>query len=93
MVKLTNPLFSHQAHGRIGGIVYEGNRYCQYAKAYTPQRYKPTAAQIQQNYFFGEAADAWRDLPEEEKQEYRDRAVGMKMSGYNLFIKENIEHP
>jgi len=93
MVKVTNPLFSHGASGRMGGIVYQTGMYGAYVKTYTPQRKLPTAKQYQQNYFFGVASDQWRNESQEVKDEYKERASKMKLTGYNLYIKENIQHP
>jgi len=93
MVKLVNPLFSNSASGRLGGLIYQTGKYGQYAKGHVPQHKKPTAAQLQQNYFFGVAADAWRELTAEQKQEWIVKAYSTGMSGYNLYIKENIQHP
>lgn len=93
MVKLINPLCSSSAAGRLGGLIYESGRYGPYVKAHTPQRGKPTEAQLQQNYFFGVACDEWRELTEEQKEEYNIRARTLKMTGFNLYIKENIQHP
>lgn len=93
MAKLINPLFSNSAHGRLGGLIFEVGKFGQYVKAHVPQHRKPTAAQYQQNYFFGVVADAWRLLSPEEKQEWNVKAYGSGMSGYNLYIKKNIQHP
>lgn len=93
MALLINALFSNSAHGRMGGLVYETGRYGQYVRVHVPQRKSPSPAQVQQNYFFGAAADAWRLITEEQKKEYNARAVPFRISGFNLFIKENIEHP
>lgn len=93
MVKVINPLFSNSAHGRVGGLVYQVGRSGQYVKGHVPQHKKPTIAQLQQNYFFGVAADAWRLLTDEQKQEWNVSAYGSGMSGYNLYIKKNIQHP
>lgn len=93
MVKLMNALFSNSAQGRYGGIVYQVGRFGQYARVHVPQRYRPTEKQLQQNYFFGVAADGWRVLTDEQKAEYNTRAVPFRITGFNLYIKENIEHP
>jgi len=93
MVKLINPLFSNSAHGKMGGIVYQCNRWGQIARVHVPQRYKPSEKQYQQNFFFGVAADNWRDLTDEQKAELNTRAVPLQMTGFNLYIKENIQHP
>jgi len=34
---------------------------------------------------------AWTSLTEEQKQVYRDRAVGHALTGYNIFMKEYIK--
>ncbi len=93
MVKLINPLFSNSAHGKMGGIVYQGGPNGATARTHVLQRYRPSAAQIQQNYFFGIAADNWRVLTQEQKDVYINKAKGTYMSGYNLFIQETIQHP
>lgn len=93
MVKVINPLFSNSAAGRVGGLVYQSGTYGPYVKGHVPQHRKPTALQLQQNTFFGLAADAWRVLTDEQQQEWNVKAYGLGMSGYNLFIKKNIQHP
>jgi len=93
MAKLINALFSNSAHGRFGGLVYELGRYGQYVKVHVPQHKKPTDAQLQQNYFFGVVVDAWRELTDEQKAEWSTKAAPLNMTGYNLYVKENIEHP
>lgn len=91
MVRVSAPLGSMQARGKMGCLIYEVGRYGQYCKMYTPQRKRPSEAQKEQNYKFGTAADKWRILSDEEKEEWTKRAVGLKMTGFNLFIKENID--
>lgn len=93
MVKVINPLFSNSAHGRLGGLVYQTSQQGQIVKGYVPQHRKPTEAQIQQNYFFGIVSDAWRELTPEQQEVWNLQAQGTKLSGYNLYIKENIQHP
>jgi len=93
MVKVINPLFSNSAHGRVNGLVYQTGPYGQFVRGHVPQHGKPTEKQLQQNYFFGQAADSWRELTDEQKAEYNTRAVNLHMTGFNLYIKENIQHP
>jgi len=93
MVKVINPLFSNSARGRVGGLVFQTGTYGAYVRGHVPQHKKPSAAQLQQNYFFGVAADAWRMLTDEQKEEWIVKAYSTGMTGYNLFIKENIQHP
>ena len=93
MVKVINPLFSNEARGRCGGLVYQTGIYGQFCRTHVLQRYRPTDLQKQQNNFFGVAADQWRLLSDEQKAEYNFRARNLTMTGFNLYIKENIEHP
>ena len=93
MVKIINPFFSVSCHGKFAGCVYQSSPNGQIVRTHVPQRKKPSEAQRQQNYFFGTAADAWRLLTDEQKAEYNSRASKLKMTGFNLYIKENIQHP
>ncbi len=91
MAKVLNPLFSLSASGRFGNIVYESGRYGPYVKVHVPQRKKPTERQLEQNFRFGMAADAWRLLTDSEKDEYRKKSSHLQMTGFNLFIREYFE--
>ena len=90
MVKLLNPLFSNSAHGRLANIVYESGPYGQYAKVHTPQKNKPAQSQYEHNLAFGEVSESWKELTDEQKKNWNVKARGMKMSGFNLYVKENI---
>jgi len=93
MAKVIGPLFCLSAHGKVGPLIYETGQFGQYVKGDTPQRKKPTEAQRQQNYFFGVCADLWRSENDATKAEYDSRALSLHMTGFNLYIKENIQHP
>lgn len=93
MAKVIGPCFSITAQGKLGALIFETGPSGAYVKGHTPQRKKPTPAQIQQNTFFGTAADNWRELTPAQKAEYNERAGTLQMTGFNLYIKENIEHP
>lgn len=93
MVKVINPFLSVECRGKFGGCIYQTGLYGQYVRGYVPQTFKPTEAQLLQNYLFGVAADKWRLLSDEEKEELNRRANPMKMTGFNLYIKENIKSP
>ncbi len=90
MAKTVNPLFSLSAAGKLGGLIYQTGRYGSYVKAHVPQRFKPSALQLQHNYAFGVTADNWRVLSDQQKVELNERAGPMKMTGFNLYIKENF---
>lgn len=93
MAKVINPFGSVSAHGRIGGLVFQTGRWGQIVKGHVPQRGAPTKKQYNQNYLFGLAADDWRFLTDEEQEEWNIKARGKRMTGFNLYIKENIFHP
>lgn len=90
MAKTINPLFSVSAAGKLGGLIYQTGRYGSYVKAHVPQRYRPSQLQLDHNYAFGVTADAWRVLSDPAKQELNERAASLKMTGFNLYIKENF---
>lgn len=90
MAKLIGALGCNSARGKMGSLVYQTGNYGQYVKIHTPQRKKPSESQIHFNYLFGIASDKWRVLTDEEKVEWTVKARGKKMTGYNLFIKENF---
>jgi hypothetical protein len=39
---------------------------------------------------FGDAVVGWQALSEPQREVYRDRAVGRNMSGYNLYLREQM---
>lgn len=90
MVRCKGPLGSLQAHGKMGCLIYEVGMYGQYAKMHTPQRKRPSDLQKIQNYKFGVTADKWRVLSDEDKALWNKKATGMKMTGFNLYIKTYI---
>jgi len=49
-----------------------------------------TPKQMRQRKRFADAHDAWIALPQEKRNEYNERARNMKMTGYNLFVKEYV---
>ena len=93
MVKLLNPLFSNSAHGRVANIIYEGGPYGPYAKVHTKQRHKPTQSQIEHNLAFGIVSESWKELTDEQRESWNINARGKRMSGFNLYVKENIIIP
>ena len=90
MAKSIGPLGSNSAHGKIGPLVFQTSRFGQQIHIHTPQRVEATESQLAQRYKFGITADAWRGLSDEEKESWNVQARGLKMTGFNLYIKENI---
>lgn len=90
MAKCWGALFSLSAHGKLGALVYQSGRLGQFVKGYTPQRYKPSASQLDMNYAFGVTAENWHSLTDNQKQTYEDLARGRNMTGFNIYIKKHF---
>ena len=43
---------------------------------------------MQQREKYARANEIWKEMPDVEKQTYRERAKALGMSGYNLFVSE-----
>lgn len=90
MAKILGPLHSISAAGSFGPRLTFSNRksgqQCRIQKA---QVYTPNTAQQTAREAYATAYAGWNALSEEEKQEYKDRAKST-MTGYNLYMKENI---
>lgn len=95
MSKITGPLQSEQATGKIGkSVIFRKKKGTPFAsKFYYPgskKSYTKSASQEAQRQKYLEGTNAWSDLSPEEKAEYITRATGLNMSGYNLFMKEYL---
>ena len=91
MVKVIAPLGSLSARGRLGGIVYQTGIYGQFVRGHIPQKKGVSELQYKWRLAFGITADNWRLLTQEQKEEWDILARGKKMTGFNLYIKENIQ--
>ena len=58
-------------------------------KLYAPTN-PQTEAQQAHRQKYGEAVGAWRNLTDEQKNLYNERAIGKPFSGYNRFIKDYL---
>ena len=47
-----------------------------------------TPLQMKQREKYADANKIWKEMTPDEKQIYRERAKGLGMSGYNLFVSE-----
>lgn len=54
-------------------------------------RYPNTPAQLNTRQNIRNAVASWQELTEEQKIAYNERARGLNMSGYNLYIREYIK--
>ena len=87
------PLNSMQVRGKCGKKIYSyitktGN---QYVKEYKKPRNPRTPAQQSQRLKYKEAVGMWKALPEPEKEIYRQKAMDLPLTGYNLFIRTCLE--
>jgi hypothetical protein len=92
MAKLKGPLMSLSASGTFGPrmtfSMRKGGAQVRIQKA---QKDKITPARTKQRDFYKTAVSAWNALPSLEKQTYNDRAKSLTMTGYNLYLKEQLE--
>jgi hypothetical protein len=93
MAKVDGPLLSLDASGSIGGAMtfskWKGVNYVRYkTKPTNPQ----TTAQTTQRTAFSTAVAAWHALTTEVQDTWtaRAKALGLTMSGFNLYVKEHI---
>ena len=89
MPKVTGPLFSLEAVGKLGNAITYQRRPGGPAVVVQPDPKQPrTAGQVAQRNLMANVAEMWRGLSQGERDGYNDRANGRGMSGYNLFAKE-----
>lgn len=60
----------------------------QYVRTYVIPNDPKTKKQMEQRKKYASAVETWKELSDNEKQVYNNRAMGLNMSGYNLFISE-----
>lgn len=80
-------------HGRVANVVFQTGPHGCIARGYVPQRKGPSDLQKKQNRLFGVVSDQWRVLSDEEKKKWDQKASNMKITGYNLYLKENMKNP
>lgn len=88
MAKTKNALFSTTAKGKVGPLVVENNKKTQYIKTNIKPKDKKTPKQLKKRKLYGQAVAYWKAFTPQEKKEYNVRAKPLKISGFNLFIKE-----
>jgi hypothetical protein len=78
---------------KISGIyrefVYEKKRKKERLNFYPYVITHTTVQQINRSWF-AQSVSRWQVLSFEDKEQYNKRAVGMHMSGYNLWMKEHM---
>lgn len=94
MAIVKSPLHSTRASGKIGErlvFIHRGGR--QTARFQRAQPNHPTSSQDVYRAAYSEAVGVWNGLTPEQKAVYIDEAVGLHMSGYNLFVKTYLAMP
>jgi len=91
MPRVEAPLFSIRAWGTLGGgITFKRTRAGAVVVPYRPTVMLNTQAQVKQQASFQNAVSAWGVLPDASKARYVTEAVGLKLSGYLLFIQNYL---
>jgi len=80
-----------QLSGEIGGIVFCRRAGGVYARAHVVPRDPKTPEQVLRRNQFRAAVEAWRALPNPEKEAWRKRAARCERTGYHLYISTFIE--
>lgn len=94
MVKITGPLMSVEASGKIGErLVFSKRASGQQARFQKAQKDVVTASRTAQRALYTSAVADWNALSDVEKEVYRLRASNLHMSGYNLFMSETLSIP
>ena len=60
----------------------------QYFRTYVIPNDPKTAKQMEQRGKYASAVEIWKQMSDDEKLKYNNRANNLNMSGYNLFISE-----
>lgn len=93
MAKVTAPLLSFDAAGSIGDTItfgkWKGRNYARRKVAPTNPN---TAGQQTQRTAFGNAVASWKAQDQATQDSWTDRAkaLGLVMSGFNLYVREYI---
>jgi hypothetical protein len=95
MAKVKNPLLSQKAHGTISKVhTHRDTKNGAVVSAYSLSgglfRRPPSILQLTQRGLYSDAVSAWNVLSIEQKNEYVLRAIPLALTGFNLYIKENL---
>jgi len=87
MAKTKNAFFSAEARGKAGNLIAEQRREGQYIKSHVKPKDKKSPGQLKQRKLYGQAVQAWHQLPPDMKEVFDIKAKLNRMSGFNLFLK------
>ena len=93
MARLTGTSLSLAARGGIRrAIVFQSWKGIFYARKKPRPHYHKTTACLRRNIIFADAVKCWQVLGDIEKMLWRAASHGMRLSGYELFLKDYLEH-
>lgn len=91
MVKIKGPLFSESASGSVTPCMTFSNRKSgQQVRFQKKQKDVISTKRTAQRAVYSNIKDMWNSLRFSEKEVYNKRAKGSVLSGYNLFLKQNM---
>ena len=93
MAKVTGPLMSKTAAGRIKGrLVFSLRASGQQVRFQRSQADLVSDGRTAQRNFYIEAVGAWNSLTDEEQESYKEQAKELDMTGYNLYIQGYLDY-
>lgn len=91
MAKITGPLFSQTASGSVGArLTFSQRKTSRQARFQNSQKDIITSRRTPYRVLYSAAVSAWNCLDLITKDAFRVFAVGMRITGYNLFVKLHI---
>ncbi len=90
MAKVTYISIIKSAKKRMGDVVFAEWRGISYVRRYIVPPNPNSPGQRACRGAFSDLVKIWKELPEEHRQAWRNKARGKPMTGYNLFIRANI---
>jgi len=91
MAVVRGPLFSVEAHGDLCGILtYRKGRGNPAVYGHHEPKVPNTAGQVSQQTSFTSAVSSWRALPGMSKVWWGEKARGMRLTGYNMYVQNYL---
>ena len=90
MVKTKGPLFSLEAHGKLGNVLnYSKKKSGSQVREFHYPKKKVTGAQWTQRHIIGMITARWQTLTDEEKATYvtSGKALSPPITGFNYFVR------
>jgi len=87
---ILNPMFS-EAEGNLGRIVLYKRNGVQCARKYVVPRNPDTHAQRSNRSTFAMAVKAWKNLSQDNKNEWNSKAQKKGKTGYNYFLSQYMK--